>query len=122
MSSLVDSEVSPSMVILLSSHSTLRRPSFSVAARPIASWLMPSIRQPSPAITRSVVDQVIAERGVEMALGHRHAHGHGQALPQRACGAFHAFQQEAGCRRRAGHLPEAASIVGASYPVRCSSA
>ena len=46
-----DRLTAPSMVMSLLSHSTIRRPSFWWPARPIASWLMPSIRQPSPAMT-----------------------------------------------------------------------
>ncbi len=41
----------PSMVMRLSSHSTISRLSFRWPARSIASWLTPSIRQPSPAMT-----------------------------------------------------------------------
>ncbi len=50
-SMLVESEVEPSMVIWLSSHNTIRRESLRWPARSIASWLTPSIRQPSPAMT-----------------------------------------------------------------------
>ncbi len=85
----------PSMVILLSSHSTIRRPSPRWPARPIASWLMPSIRQPSPAIDPGVViDQFVAEAGIEVPLGDRHADRHRQALPQRAGGRLDAVEQE----------------------------
>ena len=41
----------PSIEMPLLSHSTISFDSFCLPARPIASWLMPSIRQPSPAIT-----------------------------------------------------------------------
>ena len=41
----------PSIVMLLLSQSTISLPSFSRPASEIASWLTPSIRQPSPAIT-----------------------------------------------------------------------
>ena len=50
-SRLVESEVEPSMVIWLSSHSTMRRESRRWPARSMASWLTPSIRHPSPAMT-----------------------------------------------------------------------
>ena len=50
-SSEADSSVPPSMVMSLSSNSTIRRDSFRWPASEIASWLMPSIRQPSPANT-----------------------------------------------------------------------
>ena len=46
-----DSEVAPSIEIRLSSNSTIRRLSRKWPASEIASWLRPSIRQPSPAIT-----------------------------------------------------------------------
>jgi hypothetical protein len=46
-----DSEVAPSIEISLSSNSTIRRLSLRWPASEIASWLRPSIRQPSPAIT-----------------------------------------------------------------------
>ena len=46
-----ESAVGPSMVIWLSSNSTISLLSFRWPASPIASWLMPSIRSPSPAIT-----------------------------------------------------------------------
>ena len=42
----------PSMVVLLSSNSTVSLLSFRRPARLIASWLTPSIRQPSPAMTQ----------------------------------------------------------------------
>jgi hypothetical protein len=42
----------PSMEMSLLSHSTISFDSFCMPARPIASWLMPSIRQPSPAMTQ----------------------------------------------------------------------
>ena len=47
-----DRPTTPSMVALLSSQMTVRRLSFSRAARLMASWLIPSIRQPSPASTQ----------------------------------------------------------------------
>jgi hypothetical protein len=46
-----DSEVGPSMEMLLSSNSTISLLSFRWPASVMASWLMPSIRQPSPAMT-----------------------------------------------------------------------
>ena len=42
----------PSIEIPLSSHITISRLSRCFPASPIASWLIPSIRQPSPAITQ----------------------------------------------------------------------
>ena len=47
-----DSDTLPSIEMPLLSHSTIRRLSFCIPARPIASWLIPSIRQPSPAMTQ----------------------------------------------------------------------
>jgi hypothetical protein len=46
-----DSDVAPSIEMPLSSNSTISRASRRWPASEIASWLMPSIRQPSPAIT-----------------------------------------------------------------------
>ena len=46
-----DSDVAPSIEISLSSNSTIRRLSLRWPASEIASWLRPSIRQPSPAMT-----------------------------------------------------------------------
>ena len=43
--------VAPSIEIELSSQKTMSLPSFKCPASEIASWLMPSMRQPSPAIT-----------------------------------------------------------------------
>ena len=45
------SSTGPSMVMRLSSHSTISLLRFRWPASEIASWLMPSIRQPSPAST-----------------------------------------------------------------------
>ena len=42
----------PSIEMPLSSQNTMSLLSFCLPASPIASWLMPSIRQPSPAITQ----------------------------------------------------------------------
>ena len=42
----------------------------------------------------TVIDQIVAEHGVQMTFGKSHAHRHGKALPQRTGGAFHAVQQE----------------------------
>ena len=50
-SSEVLSEVGPSIEMPLSSNSTISRPSPRWPASVIASWPMPSIRQPSPAMT-----------------------------------------------------------------------
>ena len=47
----VASVVFPSIEMPLSSHSTISRDSFRWPARSMASWLMPSCRQPSPATT-----------------------------------------------------------------------
>ncbi len=41
-----------------------------------------------------VIDQRIAEHRIQMPLGHRHADGHGQPLPQRAGGGLDARQLE----------------------------
>src|SRR6185295_982439 len=87
MSSLVERSVWPSMVTLLSSHSTISRPSPRCPARPIASWLTPSIRQPSPAIT--------------------------QVLPQRPGGRLDAVDEEVlrVSGARAAELAECADVV-----------
>ena len=98
----------PSMVMLLSSHSTISLLSFRWPASAIASWLMPSIRQPSPAMHIGVVvDQIVAEAGVQDALGHRHADGVGDALAERAGGGLDAggvavFRVAGGRGSRAG--------------------
>ena len=41
-----------------------------------------------------VIDQGIAECRVQMPLGDCHADRHGEALPERTCGAFGAFELE----------------------------
>jgi hypothetical protein len=50
-SSDVDSAVEPSIEMPLLSNSTIRRPNPRCPASVIASWPMPSIRQPSPTST-----------------------------------------------------------------------
>ena len=106
--------VEPSIVMLLSSHSTISRPSLRWPARPIASWLMPSIRQPSPAIDEgAVVDQLVAVDGVEVALGDGHADRHADALPEWAGRHLDAGKLEilrVACGRRA-ELAEALDVV-----------
>ena len=83
--------VGPSMEIWLSSNSTIRRPSLRCPASEIASWLMPSIRQPSPAMHVGVViDDLIAITLVEQPLGERHADGVAKPLPQRPGGGLDA--------------------------------
>ena len=61
----------------------------------------------------AVIDEVIAELGVEVALGDGHAHRHREALPQRPGGAFGAGQmgvfRVAGAR--AAKLAEIADLV-----------
>ena len=47
-----DSDTGPSMVMPLSSKRTTSRESRCMPASAIASWLTPSIRQPSPATTQ----------------------------------------------------------------------
>ena len=60
-----------------------------------------------------VIDQAIAIQGIEMPLGHGHADGHGQALPQRPRGAFRAGEVDilrmAGAR--AAKLAEIADVL-----------
>ena len=90
-SSETASEVGPSMEIWLSSNSTISLLSLRCPASEIASWLMPSIRQPSPAIDIGVVvDDIVAQAGIEQALGQRHADGVGEALAQGAGGGLDA--------------------------------
>ena len=106
----------PSMVVSLSSQSTVSRPSFSRPARPIASWLTPSIRQPSPAITQvRWSTRSSPKRAASMPLGHGHADGGGQALAQRAGGGLDARRVAVlGVARRVGaELPEGAGLVHA---------
>ncbi len=61
----------------------------------------------------AVIDQRVAICGVELPFGHRHADGHGEALPERPGGAFRAF--EVGVFRMPGagtaQLPELANVV-----------
>ena len=42
----------------------------------------------------AVIDQVVAESGVEVPLGDRHADRHGEALPERPGGRLDAVEQE----------------------------
>ena len=80
-----DSETGPSMEMLLSSQKTISLFSLRWPASASASWLMPSIRQPSPTMRVGVVvDERIAELRVHDALGERHADGVGDALAERA--------------------------------------
>ncbi len=102
------------MVMRLSSHSTFRRPRPRWPARPAASWLMPSIRQPSPAThPGAVIDQIVAEHRIEMPLGDRHADRHRQALAERAGGRLDAVEQEILGMAGAGaaELAEMADVV-----------
>ena len=101
------------MVIRLSSQNTFSRPRPRWPARPAASWLTPSIRQPSPAIDPGpVIDQLVAEDGVQVPLGDRHADRHGEALAERPGGRLDAVEQEilgmAGAR--AAELAEALDV------------
>ncbi len=69
--------------VVVPQHDQPARPRW--PARSIASWLMPSIRQPSPAIDIGVVvDELGAEAGRHHAFGERHADGGGDALAERA--------------------------------------
>ncbi len=80
-----DSDTAPSMVMSLSSHRTISRPSFRWPASAMASWLMPSIRQPSPAMTQvRWSHRVRPELGAHLGLGHGEADRGRQPLTQRA--------------------------------------
>ena len=81
------------MVMLLSSHSTIRLESFR--------WPASADRLVADAFHQVavagddiglVIDQIVAEAGVQDALGQRHAHGIGDALAQRAGGGLDARQ------------------------------
>ncbi len=104
----------PSMVVSLSSNSTVSLASFSRPARCAASWLTPSIRQPSPAITQvRWSTSSLAVAGREAALGHRHADRGGEALAERPGGGLDAGRvavlRVAGGQR--APLPEALDLV-----------
>ncbi len=80
------------MVMLLLSQNTISLPSWWRPARPIASWLTPSIRQPSPAMHIGVViDELLAVARAQDFFGHGKADGIGDALTQRAGGGFDAL-------------------------------
>jgi hypothetical protein len=61
----------------------------------------------------AVVDQSVAELGVEVPLGDRHAHRHRQPLAERPGGRLHAGQQEILRMAGAGrvHLPEIGDVL-----------
>ena len=64
---------------------TISRLSFCLPASPIASWLIPSIRQPSPAMTQVWWSTILRpKRAAQALLGDRHADGVGEALAERA--------------------------------------
>ena len=82
---------SPSMVVSLSSNSTVSLVSLKPAGqadRLVADALhQAAVAGDHPG---AVVDQVVAEPGVHVPLGHGHADGGGQALAQRAGGGLDA--------------------------------
>ena len=88
-----DSEVAPSMVMLLSSHSTIRLVSLRWPARRDR-LVADAFHQVAVAgdDIGLVIDQLVAEAGIEDALGQRHADGIGDALAQRAGGGLDAGQ------------------------------
>ena len=61
----------------------------------------------------AVIDQLVAEFGVEVALGDRHADRHGEALPERPGGRLDARRagNSPDGRRRAAELAEVADVV-----------
>ena len=79
------SETAPSIEMLLLSQKTISLLSLRCPASAMASWLTPSIRQPSPREHIGVVvDEVVAEGGVHDALAEREADRIGEALAERA--------------------------------------
>ena len=86
-----DMETLPSIEMPLSSHSTMRLLELQVAGKRDG-LLADALHQ--AAVARQhiglVVDQVVAESGIEMALGDGEAHGIGNALAQRAGGGLDA--------------------------------
>ncbi len=64
---------------------------------------------------RLVVNEVVAEARIQMALCHRHADGGGDALAKRACGRLNAFGDEVFrvARRIGAQLTEIADVVPA---------
>ena len=83
-SSLLARLVGPSMVMWLSSKTQISLPSRRWPASEAASWLMPSIMQPSPAMTNVWWSCASSPNRVRrFALGDRHADGVGEALAQR---------------------------------------
>ena len=114
MSSEVERSVAPSMVIRLSSHSTISRPRPRWPARPAASWLI-ALHQAAVAGDHpgAVIDQIVAELGVEVPLGDRHADRHREPLPERPGGRLDAVEQEILGMAGAGaaELAEAADVV-----------
>ena len=93
----------------------------------MASWLMPSIRQPSPAMHVGVViDDRRTESRVPDAFGERHADGVGDALAERAGGGLDAGgMPELGMASGLGaELAELLDLfdVMPGAPVRCSKA
>ena len=72
------------MVMLLSSHRTISRPSFEVAGKPDR-LVVDALHEAAVAgdDEGAVIDQVVAVDGVEVALGDRHADRHRDALAER---------------------------------------
>ena len=68
----------------LSSNTTLSRPNPRCPASDAASWLTPSMRQPSPAIAHVWWSTRGREALAQEPLGDRHADGVGEALPERS--------------------------------------
>ena len=102
----------------LSSNSTISLLSLRWPASEIASWLMPSIRQPSPAMHIGVVvDDAVAEPRVEQPLGQRHADGVGEALAQRTGGRLDA--RRVAVLGMAGGLGAELAEVASAPPSSC---
>jgi hypothetical protein len=101
----------PSMVIELLSQNTISLFSFRWPASAMASWLMPSIRQPSPPdhIGVVILTRSCRTRLAQLALGDRHADGIGNALAERAGGGLDAggmtvFRMAGGLRAELAEL------------------
>ena len=106
------------MEMELSSNSTISLLSLRWPASEIASWLMPSIRQPSPGNhIGEVVDDGIAEARIEQPLGQSHADGVGETLTQRTGGGLDARRMAV--FGMAGGLGAELAEVAAAPPSSC---
>ena len=83
------------MVIRLSSHSTISRPSFEMPGKPdrlvVDAFHQAAVAGDDPG---AVVDQVVAVDRVQMPLGDRHADRHRQALAERPGGRLDPVEHE----------------------------